>query len=440
MLHKLKQLVPSSWRRPYHFVMAYVAAWLYRYPSKGMRVIGVTGTNGKSSTTQLIGQLLMHLGQTVGWTTTDTFRVADKVMVNRKKMTMLGRTQTQRLLQEMRRAACGYAIVETSSQGIDQYRHKGIVYDTAVFTNLTPEHIEAHGGFENYKAAKLKLFRAVETRARKRLQGTPVPRQIVVNANDPYAPEFAAFSVDGLLAFERDDADMHTVPADEVVVARKVRHTQKGTTAVVNGTSVQIPLMGGYYFANALCAITTVHGLGFALPDVLKAAEKLEPVAGRLERFEHKGATIIVDYAYEPYALEALYAAIEPLKAKRILHLTGSAGGGRDVARREVIGRLAAERDDIVVIANEDPYDEDPQQIIDDVAGAALAAGMVEGKNLFRIVDRQEAIEALIGMATPGDVVLITGKGSEPVMAVAGGAYIPWDDREAVKQAIDYEA
>ena len=145
----------------------------------------------------------------------------------------------------------------------------------------------------------------------------------------------------------------------------------------------------------------------------------------------------MVDYAYEPAALAAVYQTVKIIKPKRIIHVTGSAGGGRDVARRAVIGKLAAKNDDIVIVTNEDPYDEDPMQIIDAVADAAVQAGKKDDQDLYRVLDRQEAIDLAVSLARVDDLVLITGKGSEPVMAVANDKKVPWDDREAARKAIN---
>ncbi len=438
MLHQLKQLVPTRWLKPYHYALAQLAAFVYRYPSKRMRVIGVTGSNGKSSTTQLIGQLLMSLGETVGWTTTDSFRIADRVIPNRQKMTMLGRTRTHKMMQEMRAQGCTYVVIETSSQGIDQYRHIGINYDVGVFTNLIPTHIEAHGGFENYKAAKHKLFEVVAQSTRKRIGGKRVEKLVVANANSEHAPYMAAVAADRVVGFAREDREIHEVGADDMYEASEIVHSARGTQARVRGGELALPLVGQYYFENTLAAITTVAALGFPLADVLRAAQKLTPIPGRLEQFEHGGAHIIVDYAPEPYSLMALYEVVALFSPKRVIHVTGSTGGGRDVAARAEIGKLAHEHDDVVIVTNEDPYDDDPMEIINDVAQGAANAGMVDGENLFRILDRQEAVEKAVDLARPGDVVIITGKGSEPVMAVAQGKKVPWDDREAVRKAIAY--
>ena len=183
----IRRLLPEWVLSLYHRTLSQVAAIWYGHPSEKMIVIGVTGTNGKSTTVSFIGQILEHAGHRVGWTSTSTMKIKDKEWTNDRKMTMLGRFQSQKLLKQMVSAGCTHVIVETSSQGIVQHRHLGINYDVVVLTNLAPEHIEAHGGFENYKNAKLELFRHLTRRPRKQFGDVEIPKIMVVNGDDPYA-------------------------------------------------------------------------------------------------------------------------------------------------------------------------------------------------------------------------------------------------------------
>ncbi|MBI2476542.1 hypothetical protein HYV72_00035, partial [Candidatus Uhrbacteria bacterium] len=300
-------------------------------------------------------------------------------------------------------------------------------YRAMVMTNLTPEHIEAHGGFEAYKQAKLKALRVLEGK-----------RGVfsVVNLGADFVEEFATVDVETVVGFGRDDKPIRDVLVDRRVVANNIRMGKEGTDAEIDGERVHIPLLGSFSFENALAAIATVVQLGYALPDVLLAAQSLQPIPGRLERFPFKGGEVIVDYAPEPYALNALYDVVNLLKPIRIIHVFGSCGGGRDVARRAVMGCMASEQDDVVIVTNEDPYDDDPLEIINAVADAAAQHGKKDGVDLFRVLDREEAIQKAVEMAREGDLVLVTGKGSEPVMAVAGGKKVPSDDREFVRRAL----
>jgi UDP-N-acetylmuramoyl-L-alanyl-D-glutamate--2,6-diaminopimelate ligase len=432
---RLRALVPEPLLNLYHLSLAHLAAIVYGNPSEELIVIGVTGTNGKSSTVQFLGRILEHAGHRVGWTTTVSFKVADREWVNDRKMTMLGRFATQRLLRDMVRAGCTHAVVETSSQGVAQSRHVGINYDVAVFTNLTPEHIEAHGGFENYKRAKGAFFQHVSNSARKRLNGEEREKVSVVNIDDPHAPYFLSFRMDRQYGFGVEGR----ARTPEVVpyLATDVSHSGECTTFTLAERTFHFKPIGRFNFFNALAAATTAHALGIDWSTIADAVGRLTGVPGRLERIdEGQPFAVIVDYAYEPASLNAVYEALRLVPRNRLIHVVGSAGGGRDVARREVLGRMAAETDDIVIVTNEDPYDEDPQAIIDQVAHAAVAAGKIENRDLFRILDRREAIARAVRLAQPGDLVLLTGKGCEPVMAVADGKKVPWDDRSEARRAL----
>lgn len=436
----LRSVVPEPLIGAYHYGLARLAAFWYRHPSEEMIVIGVTGTNGKSTTVQFIGRLLESTGERVGWTTTASFKVADYEWVNDKKMTMLGRFQTQKLLREMVKAGCRYAIVETSSQGIAQSRHIGINYDVAVFTNLTPEHIEAHGGFEPYKSAKGQLFDQLHRLPRKTIDGREIDKSIVVNLDDPHTEYFLDFEADRYAgcSWKGAQPELQTRLNTTPVLANDVALEGMCTTFTWQRESVHLKPIGRFYLENALVAMTVVDLLGLESEMIRRGVEKLEAVPGRLERIdEGQPFTILVDYAYEPAALGAVYEAIELIDHKRQIHILGSAGGGRDIARRAILGEMAAKQDDIVIVANEDPYDEDPMRIINDVADAAGANGKMDGVDLYRILDRQEAIDFAVKIAEPGDLILITGKGSEPVMAVGGGKKVPWDDRDAARRALN---
>ncbi|HBK35058.1 TPA: hypothetical protein DDZ01_03635 [Candidatus Uhrbacteria bacterium] len=431
----LKKILPKTSLQAYHYILAKLAALFFQHPSEQLIVIGVTGTNGKSSTVQLIGQLLEQMGERVGWTTTASFKVAEKEWINDRKMTMLGRFQTQRLLRRMVRAGCRYAIVETSSQGIEQYRHIGIHYDVAVFTNLTPEHIEAHGGFENYKQAKLKLFQTVARASKKYQQGELVKKIFIANLDDIHAKDFLEFSADKKYGFGFTFSSFPTgvIPFQ----ATDFFQSAEGIQFHLENQVFRSPLVGGFHGSNLLAAVTTCYTLGYPWAAIQQATTRLKSIPGRLEKIdEGQSFTVLVDYAYEPAALRALYESIKVFAYKRLIHVTGSAGGGRDVARRKQIGAFSAKKDDVVIVTNEDPYDEDPWEIINAVADAANEQGKEEGVTLYRILDRQEAITFAISLAKEGDLVLITGKGSEPVMAVARGKKIPWDDRLAVRKAL----
>ena len=405
---------------------------MYGNPSNKLIVIGVTGTKGKSSTTQMMAQLLTAMGHKVGYTGTAGFSVAGMVIENKMKMTMPGRFVLQRLLRQMVQAGCEYALIETSSQGLVQYRHLGINYDTAVFTNLSPEHIEAHGGFAAYRAAKKLLFTHLSMRAHKIIDGVKIDKVIVTNGDDEAGEFYADAEADKKCSFA-----WHGLASASKIVPTKVGRDAHGLRMTIDHVDFAIPLLAEFEQQNALCAVATLAAMGISLSKLAVAAKGLKSIAGRFERIDcGQPFTVIVDYAYEPKAIEMLLRSVEPLKPAHIIGVHGSAGGGRDVARREKIGRLAGEKETLVIVTNEDPYDDSPEEIVRMVADGARAVGKIDGQNLFVVMDRQEAIDEAVRRASTNDVVLITGKGSEPVMAVAGGVKIPWDDRESARMAL----
>jgi UDP-N-acetylmuramoyl-L-alanyl-D-glutamate--2,6-diaminopimelate ligase len=461
----VKKLVPTRLLVAYHRGLSALAAWRFGHPSLKMVVVGVTGTNGKSTTANLIGAVLEAAGEKVGVTTTVNFRVAGEEWLNDTKMTMLGRTRLQKLLARMVRAGCGYAVVETSSEGIKQRRHADIAYDVAVFTNLTPEHLESHGGFDAYKKAKGELFAKVSRDPRKTLRGRPVPKVIVANLDSPHAGYFLGFPADRKIGFTRFD-----VPASEGVErvsAEGIELRYDGSTFSVGGVVFSLHLPGAFNVENALAAVAVGLSQGVSLAEAARGLAAVPGVPGRMEFVGENPAfataspfaeaagdrpagrpssanapagrqtfKVLVDYAPEPESFRQLYGAVALLPHRRVIHVLGSCGGGRDRDRRPVLGELAARNADVVIVTNEDPYDDDPMQIIREVASGASAAGKREGEDLFLILDRREALQRAVDLAEPGDLVIATGKGAEQAICVAGGRKIPWDEREELRKAI----
>ena len=404
-----------------------MATWYYFDPSGELIVVGVTGTNGKTTTVNLISQYLECLGEKTGIASTVNFKIDDIEWLNNKKMTMLGRFQTQKLLRQMVRAGCTHAIIETSSQGIEQFRHSGINYDLVVFTNLTPEHIEAHGSFENYRNCKEKLFKHLVKSGEKNIEGKQIKKIIVSNADDKENERLQKIGADKFFTYGIDKA------ADWQ--AHSVDTTEGDLYFVVKDQAVKANFLGKFNVYNILAAISTVDALGF---DLSKAAKcLLRGVPGRQEWIEEgQPFKIMVDYAPEPESLKNLYKALQQMPKNRLIHVLGSCGGGRDKARQPILGKLAGQVADIVVVTNEDPYNDNPMEIIDNVAHGAKEAGKQLDKNLFTILDRQDGIKKALSMAESGDLVLITGKGAEQFICSKDGEKIPHDDRRVVRKIL----
>lgn len=419
----IKKFIPDFLLSWYHLALAHLANFVYGQPSEKLIVIGVTGTNGKSTTINLIAKILQEAGNKVVLSSTVNFSDGKKEWLNNMKMTMPGRFFLQRLLSDGIKNGAGFAVIESSSEGVIQHRQVGIHYDVLVFTNLTPEHIEAHGGFENYKNAKLEYFRHLEKLPHKIIDGKKIPKEIIANADDPSYGEFLNFQVDKKITFSKADAKNHTI-------------TEQGIGFSFENVDFKLNLKGTFDVYNALAAIATAQGSGIDLMIAKQALEKVPNIPGRMEIInEGQNFKVMVDYAPEPESLKQVYATIKNWPHGKIIHLLGSTGGGRDIARRKILGNIAGMNANIVIVTNEDPYNDDPQQIIDDVAAGALSQGKILNQNLFKILDRRQGIVKALSLAQENDLVLLTGKGSEQKMAVKNG-YIPWDDREVAREEL----
>ena len=430
MLETVKAYIPKPLLQAYHYVLVRLAAVWFGQPSNRLIVIGVTGTKGKTTTAYFIAKALEATGAKVGCTTTALFKVADREWINATKMTMRGRFALQRMLKEMVTAGCRYAVIETSSQGLDQYRHVGVNYDVAVLTNLTPEHIEAHGGFENYKAAKKKLFTHLARCPKKNFDGRPVDKTAILNADSQYAEEFAAASAGARVEwFGREQA--------RGLFATDVARTDWGSRFHADGVDVELHLPGEQNIENALAALAVCQALNLSLPKAAAGLASIDKLPGRFERIDAgQPWIVIVDYAHEPESVSRLYQTVANIPHQRLIHVFGSSGGGRDVARRAVLGQIAGQHADIMIVTDEDPHDENPLAIMEAIARAARLEGKREGDTLFLIPDRQKAIEHAMRLARPGDLVMLTGKGSETSISAAHGKKIPWNEAQAATGAI----
>jgi UDP-N-acetylmuramoyl-L-alanyl-D-glutamate--2,6-diaminopimelate ligase len=449
----IKKIIPKTLFKKiqpiYHLILNWLAAVQYGFPSNKLTVVGITGTTGKTTTVFMTAELLRSAGLKVGYTSTAMFSDGDKDWLNDKKMTMLGRFFTQRMLQKMVKNKCDVAIVETTSEGIVQNRHRFINYDIAEFTGLYPEHIDSHGSFDNYKEAKLKLFEHLKKCSKKDLRFTiydlgNIKKTIIVNLDDEHADEFLDFEVGRKIGFMKNpqkssQAQILTPFTQGVeVIKYKFEEMNKiGTRFIFDGKQIQLKILGEFNALNATAAGCIGKALGIDNEKIVQGLEKLKSLPGRLERIEEgQDFTVIVDYAFEPVAVTKLYETVKVLEPSRIIHVLGSTGGGRDLDRRAKLGKLAGKKADYVIVTNEDPYDDDPMEIIKDVAQGAMDVGKTEGEDLFSIEDRGEGIKKAISLAKENDVVLVTGKGSEQAIATENEQLIPWDDRSTARKEI----
>ncbi|KKW28980.1 MAG: UDP-N-acetylmuramoyl-L-alanyl-D-glutamate-2,6-diaminopimelate ligase [Parcubacteria group bacterium GW2011_GWB1_52_7] len=437
----------------YHWALALLGALVYGFPSRGLTVIGVTGTNGKSTTVEMLDALFIAAGFKTASLSSIRFKIGGKVIENRFKMTMPGRFFVQKFLRDAKRAGTTHVILEVTSEGIKQFRHKYIRFVAAVLTNLTPEHIEAHGGFENYKKAKGELFRA--------LGGLGVS---VVNLADTNAEYFLSFPAKEYIGYTLEGRDKIQATRDKKQEARSTKQELRVIVPVkyeINESGIQLhfggdweifaPLAGKFNAENVLAAIAVGETFGISHDTMRKAFAEFRGAPGRMEEIQREPFRVIVDYAFTPNALRQVYETLSgkderPAVAKamaggqetkdrekRLICVLGAAGGGRDKWKRPELGKIAGEYCSHIIITNEDPYDEDPRSIMEEVRGG------VEMRNASCeiIEDRRIAIRGAIAAARPGDTVIITGKGSESSIAAAGGMRVPWDDRMAAREELE---
>ncbi len=464
----LKKLIPrklfKKLQPAYHYIIAALAAAWYRYPSRHLIIIGVTGTTGKTSSVYFIAKLLESAGYNVGYTSTAMFDDGKREWLNDKKMTMPGRFFVQKILRRMVKNRCQYAIIETTSEGIVQFRHKFINYDVLVFTGLYPEHLESHGGFDNYKAAKGRLFAHLKDckskyvndykivchpqTALKKLDYTKIKKTVVINGDDENSPYFLSFwSEEQLIyttnrefnsnTFMENGGEDKILKDSQIFSFSDVNAKADGVSFLFKDQIINLKLLGDFNAVNAMNAALVGLSQGLSLEQLKTGLESVTCLSGKLEKIDlGQDFKIIVDYSFEPRAMKKMYETVKIIPHNKVVHLLGSCGGGRDQSRRPILGSLAGENADYVIVTNEDPYDEDPELIINQVSAGAELAGKKKDYDLFEISDRREAIAKALTLAEKDDLVLITGKGAEQYICLANGKKIPWDDRRIVREEL----
>jgi UDP-N-acetylmuramoyl-L-alanyl-D-glutamate--2,6-diaminopimelate ligase len=431
----LPQLIVADARR----ALAAAAAWWFGDPSRELGVIGVTGTDGKTTTSFLIGSVLEAAGISAGLLTTAASRIGTTFSANAEHVTTPEAPEVQGILRAMVDAGNRAAVLETTSHGLAQSRVADVEYDVAVFTNLTHEHLEFHRTFEAYRAAKLSLFERLGrppaglTAVEKATEGR-WPLAAVVNADDEAGPLFAEAARGAGAALVTYGLDPSAgVRAGEVAEDLRTLSFEVATPRWAGRATLR--LAGRLNVHNALAAIAVGEALHLTQDAILEGLARLEGVPGRMERIDcGQPFGVVVDYAHSPAALEKVLDNLEPSTAGGggLIAVFGSAGE-RDVQKRPLMGRIAGERCRVVVVTDEDPRAEDREAILDEIARGAESAGRRRGEDLLCIADREEAIEAAFERARPGDVVLLAGKGHEQSIIMADGPR-PWDEKaEAIE-------
>ncbi len=406
ILRQIKKLIPkkvfSFFQPMYHFVLAVLGTIIYRFPSRHIHVVAITGTKGKSSTTEYVNAVLEAAGYKTAILSTIRFKIGDLSRPNMYKMTMPGRFFIQKFLRESVDAGCQYAIVEMTSEGARLSRHIGVSIDSLIFTNLTPEHIESHGSFENYKNAKLKLVRS--------LAGSMKPmRRVIANISDPHGASFLIYDVNQNIGYKKEDS-----------------------------APLEISLPGDFNKMNALAAYTFGKSIGINDETLRSAILHVIDIPGRAEEINAgQGFRVVVDYAHTVDSLEKIYGAYSGKK----IAVLGATGGGRDKGKRVLLGAAADENCDVVIVTDEDPYDDDVMEIINTVASGVTKK--ILNESLFIEIDRRKAIALALPIAqdmlkTNYDVsVIISGKGTDPYIMRKNGKKEKWSDSKVAKEEIE---
>jgi UDP-N-acetylmuramoyl-L-alanyl-D-glutamate--2,6-diaminopimelate ligase len=439
IINFLRKITPKPILLLYHYFLSFIFALINGFPSKKIVIIGITGTKGKSTVAYLTYFLLKNLGIKSALSSSEFFLIDEKKIENKSRLTMPGRGFLQKFLKQALENKCEVAVLEITSEGLAQFRHSFIDFDIAVFLNLHPEHIEHHGSYEAYRKAKGKLFKALEkSKERKHLRGMKVKKTIIVNADDFEADYFLSFRAEQKISFGLESS---LTDSQFTLKPSNYKISTKGIEFTLEGKKFSSPLLGKFNLYNLLAGLSIIKALNLPINNLDFAIKEFKGLPGRMEILNAKGFKVVIDYAHTPHSIEEVYkSVIELLKPKRMLCLISSAGGLRDKWKRPVIGEIAAKYCSYIVISDEDPFDEDPEEILKAIEIGAkryLAEYEIE-KPIEIIQDRKKAIYRLIEIAEKGDVVVSIGKGNEPSIVYKDKS-LPWNEKEVFLSALkDY--
>ncbi len=398
------------------------AAW-QGFPSHEMGVIGVTGTDGKTTTSNLIHSIFTAARLRTGLLTTVNARIGKQVYETGLHTTTPAAPDLQRYLREMANAGGAWAVLETTSHGLSQWRVAGVAYDIAVVTNITHEHLDEHGDYEGYLRAKARLLELIQCSPAK----PDIPRAAVLNADDRSYAALSRFPAPRRISYGIEQGDVR---------AEEIEHGPAGLSFVATGLGrrlhIETPLMGRFNVYNSLAAIATALAADLNDDAIRQGLAQAPPIPGRMERVDRGQDFIaIVDFAHTPFALAAALETARTMTKGRVIVVFGSAGL-RDVAKRRMMGEVAGRLADLAVITAEDPRTED----LDSIMAVSARACRDAGGEAVVISDRYRAIQRALCEARAGDVVMLCGKGHEQSMCFGEIEY-PWDDRVALAHALD---
>ncbi len=426
----IKNLLPNFLINIYYYLKAFFGAVFFGFPSKKVPFIGITGTKGKTTICYLIYRILIDAGFKTGLISSLYVSDGLKLYKSPYGLSMPTVFERDKLVKKMLYNKVDYVIQEVTSEGIKNKRHLFCNFFAAVISNLEPEHVEHHGSFENYKKAKLELFKIVSSKSL-------FSSFLVVNADDDNLRDFVL--IKGKLKKIAVSLKTKTIPLpyDICLSPKELKLNKDQTTFYCQKTIFKLHLGGVFNVYNVLIAIAVAKELGIALKNIAASIQKIKSVPGRLEIIQsskkNNTPTVIIDYAHTPRSFEAVFntAVAYRQDAGKIIAVFGSAGGTRDKWKRPVIGKIAAKYADIIILTNEDPYEENPESIIEHIYKGISSTKKFKTNNIkvYKILDRSQAIKKALEGTSYLDVVLLLGKGSEETIHIKNGT-IPWSDKK----------
>lgn len=433
MINYLRKIIGynNPLRRGWHLFKGIVAAIKYGYPAKQMVIIGITGTNGKTTTTHMLEHLLYKAGKKVAMMSTVEFKINGKQRPNESKKTTLSPFATQRFLKECLTKKVDYVVLEASSHALHQYRLWGIPFEIAVMTNITHEHLDYHGTLEEYAEVKKELFYNASANCKKtsnpEIKHIPHQHSLVLNKTDQFYKDFNKIKCPCKVNYGIDEGDLKAIQPTYSKYGSKFEIGFAG-----DQIEVEMKIPGSFNVENALAATGGALACKLKLEDVKKGLESFEGVEGRMERISSpRGFEVIVDFALTPDSLEKLYKEIKQTASGKVIGLIGSCGD-RDQEKRPVMGEIVAKYTDITIVTDEEPYSEDPMQIMKMIYEGVKR---IKNKDLHLIEDRYNAIEFAVKEAGNDDIIVVTGMGNFATRTLNHGP-IPWDERDVVREII----
>jgi UDP-N-acetylmuramoyl-L-alanyl-D-glutamate--2,6-diaminopimelate ligase len=408
--------------------LADLACAFYGQPAQQLCTIGVTGTDGKTTTSNLISTLLDAAGKQNGLMTTANFKISGQEWQNSTRQSTLEALDIQQFLRRLLDEHVTHAVIEATSHGLELQRVRGCAFDIGVVTNVTHEHLDFHKTLENYRRAKARLFEMLDPTRDKGLHVSPVA---ILNQDDTSYEILKPYCRVPILSYGID------TPAMVRAVDLHLDAEQTRFRVLLPDGEIEIVthLMGRFNVSNCLAAISVAYSLGINPALIAETLARVQGVTGRMERIdEGQPFTVIVDYAHTPDSLEKVLSILRPLTKGKLMVVFGSAGE-RDRQKRPIMGKIAAQKADFFVITDEDPRDEDRLRILQEIAEGARSMGKREGEDFLCVADRREAIAAAFARADKGDTILLAGKGHEQSIII-GTTKVPWDDRRVAREQL----